>query len=220
MVAQGSLNNSQLGQLVQDSAALVGCRRAVVSNVAGSAVKLQLQALLEARQLPVLWVKSEAAACGVINNYACPERLGTDRWAALIAARNLYRQPCIVATAGTALTVDALSAQGEFLGGLILPGKALMHESLAYRTEALSVGQGKSCDFPSSTKDAIASGISFAMAGAVERQCAVLERREGAVRCLLSGGDGQWLAAALSRPAEVEDNLVLNGLFLIEREHA
>jgi type III pantothenate kinase len=220
MVAQGALDNSQLGQMVHDSAAWAGCRRVVVSNVAGRAVESQLQALLEARQLPALWVKSEAAACGVINNYACPELLGTDRWAALIAAWNYYRQPCVVATAGTALTVDALSAQGEFLGGLILPGKALMHESLAYGTKVLSVGQGESCDFPSCTKDAIASGIAFAMAGAVERQCAVLERREGAVRCLLSGGDGQWLAAALQRPSELEDNLVLNGLFLIEREHA
>jgi type III pantothenate kinase len=220
MVAQGTLDNSQLGQLVQDSVAWVGCRRAVLSNVAGKAVELQLQTLLDAWQLPALWVKSEAAACGVINRYVRPEQLGTDRWAALIAAWNLYRQPCIVATAGTALTVDALSAQGEFLGGLILPGKALMHESLAYGTEALTVGQGRSCDFPSRTEDAIVSGIAFAMAGAVERQCAKLERREGDVRCMLSGGDGQWLAAVLPRSVEIVDNLVLNGLYLIEREHA
>jgi type III pantothenate kinase len=220
MAAQGAVDNSYLGWLAQDGAAWTGCSRAVVSNVAGGAVGQQLQTLFEALQLPALWVKSGAAACGVVNNYASPEQLGTDRWAALVAAWNRYRQPCVVATAGTALTVDALSARGEFLGGLILPGKTLMHESLADGTEALSVGQGRLHDFPSRTEDAIASGIAFAMAGAVERQCAALERREGTMRCLLSGGDGQWLAAALPRPAEIADNLVLNGLFLIEREHA
>jgi type III pantothenate kinase len=220
MVAQGALDNSQLGQLVQDSVAWVGCRRAVVSNVAGRSVELQLQALLNARQIRALWVKSEAAACGVINNYVCHEQLGTDRWAALIAAWSLYRQPCVVAMAGTALTVDALSAQGEFLGGLILPGRGLMRESLAAGTAALSVGQGVLCDFPSRTEDAIASGIAFSMAGAVERQCAALEQREGAVRCLLSGGDAQRLAAALPRSAEIVDNLALRGLFLIERERS
>jgi type III pantothenate kinase len=220
MAAQGAVANSQLGRLVQDSAAWAGCRRAVVSNVAGEVVDQQLRTLFEARQLPVRWVRSEAAACGVINNYARPEQLGTDRWAALVAAWNRYRQPCVVATAGTALTVDALSAQGEFLGGLILPGRALMHESLAAGTAALSIGQGVLCDFPSRTEDAIASGIAFAMAGAVERQCAVLERREGALRCLLSGGDAQWLAAALPKSAEIVDDLTLRGLFLIEREHS
>jgi len=219
MTAQGAVDNSQLDRLVQDSAAWAGCQRAVVSNVAGEVVDQQLRALLDARQLPVRWVRSEAAACGVINNYARPEQLGTDRWAALVAAWNQCRQPCVVAMAGTALTVDALSAQGEFLGGLILPGRALMHESLAVGTDALSVGQGKLCDFPSRTEDAITSGIAFAMAGSVERQCAALERREGGVICLLSGGDAQWLAAALPRPTEIIDDLTLRGLFLIEREH-
>jgi len=115
---------------------------------------------------------------------------------------------------------ELLKGLGEFLGGLILPGRALMYESLAAGTAALSIGQGVLCDFPSRTEDAIASGIAFAIAGAVERQCAVLEQREGALRCLLSGGDAQWLAAALPKSAEIVDDLTLRGLFLIEREHS
>jgi type III pantothenate kinase len=220
MAAQGAVDNSQLDRLALDGAAWIGCRRAVVSNVADGEVEQQLQTLLEAQQLPALWVKSEAAACGVINNYARPGQLGTDRWAALVAAWNLCREPCVVATAGTALTVDALSADGVFLGGLIVPGLQMMRESLAAGTAGLPLARGNLCEYPTGTADAIYSGAINAMAGAVERMCARLEERENRPsRCLLSGGDAAMIIPALHRPAEIADNLVLQGLFLIEREH-
>ena len=220
LLTQGVLDNGDLSRLALASSAWQGCRRAVVANVASKAVEQQLGALFEACRLPVLWVRAQASLAGVSNGYAEPAQLGSDRWAALVAAWNRYRAPCVVVLAGTALTVDALSSKGEFLGGLILPGRAMMRQALADGTAALSVEQGECKDFPVCSKDAIISGVAFSMAGAVERQCAMLARREAATLCLLSGGDAAWLAPALSRPAEIVDNLVLQGLFLIERECA
>jgi type III pantothenate kinase len=220
-VAQGVLENSQFDQMIRESVAWAGCRRAVVSNVAGTAVERQLRSLFERLQLPVLWAKAEAASCGVTNGYESPGQLGTDRWAALLAAWNRYREPCVVAMAGTALTVDALSANGVFLGGLIVPGLQMMHQALAAGTAALPLAEGDLCEYPTDTAAAIYSGGINAMAGVVERMCARLEERESRPpRCLLSGGDAARLAAALHAPFEIADGLVLEGLYLIESEHS
>ena len=65
---------------------------------------------------------SEASCMGVTNAYDQPERLGVDRWLALIAATQLIDGDCIVIDAGSAITVDLLRADGQHLGGAILPG--------------------------------------------------------------------------------------------------
>ncbi|HQR60510.1 MAG TPA: type III pantothenate kinase, partial [Methylophilaceae bacterium] len=173
-VAQGVLENTQLDSLAQKNAAWAGCCRAVVSNVAGVAVERQLRSLLDGFQLPALWVKAEAAGCGVTNGYTHPGQLGPDRWAALLAAWNRYREPCVVATAGTALTVDALSAKVDFLAGLIVPGLHMMQAALAAGTAALPLAEGNLCEYPTGTAAAIYSGGINAMAGAVERMRARL----------------------------------------------
>lgn len=221
LLHQGAVENSQVHTLANASQDWLGCRRAVVSNVAGAAVAEILQSLCKNLQLPLITVTAKASACGVTNGYTRPEQLGSDRWAALLAAWNRYREPCVVATAGTALTVDALSAQGEFLGGLIVPGWRMMQSSLASGTAGLGALEGHLQYFPVNTGDAICSGAWLAMAGAVEKMCNSLQEREGRTpRCVLSGGDAARLQAALSSPAEIADNLVLHGLWLIEREYA
>ena len=73
--------------------------------------------------------------CGVRNGYAKPAQLGSDRWAALIAAWHLVQRKCLVVDSGTATTIDTLSGQGEFVGGLILPGVELMQRSLCLRRQ-------------------------------------------------------------------------------------
>lgn len=217
-LAQGVADNRDIAQLAEAWRDFSGCRRAVVSNVAGEAVAAGLGQSFEALGLPAVWVKSQTMACGVRNGYLQPEQLGTDRWAALIAAWNASRMPCVIATAGTALTVDAVSGEGEFLGGLIVPGLAMMRALLADGTAAVPAVPGQWRDFPASTADAVQTGALAAMAGAVQRMCAILEMREGrAPQCVLSGGDAEQLAASLGRPAFMAPNLVLQGLFLLEK---
>lgn len=66
--------------------------------------------------------ESTARALGVTNGYRQPERLGDDRWMTLLAAREMATGDCIVIDAGSAITLDLLRADGQHLGGAILPG--------------------------------------------------------------------------------------------------
>lgn len=213
----GAVDNQDLPQLEQDWRDFVGDLRVVASNVAGAAVAAQLQAACAVLALPLRWITASATACGVRNGYAQPQQLGTDRWAALVAAWNEYRVPCVVASAGTALTVDALSGDGEFLGGLIVPGLGLMRTALGGGTAGVGDASGCWRDFPASTADAVHSGAVAAMGGAVRHMLAVLEAREGrAPLCLLAGGDAHTLAEILDFPVLPAPHLVLHGLFLLE----
>lgn len=218
-VRQGNVDNAALAALASQRDAWANCRCAVVSHVAGENAIQPLRELLATLKLPVRWVKATAAACGVTNRYALPQQLGSDRWAAAVAAWNLTQAPCIIANAGTALTVDALSSRGEFLGGLIVPGLTLMQAALAQGAANLSETVGRWGEYPDNTADAIHCGALHAMAGAVERMRAQLSRREGrAPRCLLAGGDAALLAEALHNAVEHIDDLVLQGLVVIEKD--
>jgi type III pantothenate kinase len=191
----------------------------VASNVAGSRIQSRIAAAASRFRRRVRFVRSAALQCGVRNSYDQPAGLGPDRWAALIGARGLHRGACVVVGAGTTLTVDALSADGVFLGGMIVPGARLMREALARNTARLRPRPGRFAYFPASTADAIESGAVNALAGAVERMVRFMrEAGEDAALTVVSGGGAQALAAHLNGTVEVVDNLVLEGLVRIAHD--
>ena len=206
------------------------CRRAVIASVASVAVMAQIEPMLQTLALDVDRVNTTAQACGLQNGYAEPLQLGVDRWLAAIAAWRHCQAPCIVACAGTALTVDAVGArqgngQGLLLGGLIVPGFRLMQHSLLEGTAAISTAAGALRTFPDNTSDGVYNGATVAMTGAILHMLGQLHYREGRPpRCIVSGGDAALLAEALALQhgsddsVTVIDNLVLQGLQLIERE--
>ncbi|WP_084656509.1 type III pantothenate kinase [Pandoraea norimbergensis] len=195
-----------------------------LTNVAGDAaeqaVRMTLQTLWGMASSDWLQVlhASETRA-GVRNGYDTPTQLGSDRWASLIGAHAAWPgEHLLIVTLGTATTVEALRADGDYLGGLIAPGPALMLRSLAQGTAQLptldatmpSGGQ----DFARNTADAILRGCLAAQAGLVERNHAQLQARLGApVRCVLSGGARQALAQTLTLPFTDHDQLVPAGLY-------
>lgn len=194
--------------------------RVIVSNVASAQAKSDLSELLSRWEIEPQWANAAAYQGGVRNYYQDPAQLGSDRWAALLAAWQLQRQGCLVVDAGTAVTVDALSDTGEFLGGIILPGIDLMQKALAGSTALLKPVTGKFSDYPDSTADAIYSGALHAIAGAVERMTALLTLTLGRVPdCILSGGAAHRLQPQLHVNAAVVDNLVLEGLVVIAQEN-
>lgn len=217
LLQDGSADNVALAALLPVWAALPAVRRAVVSCVAGEAVSGQLQRHFSALQWSAHWISASAAACGVRNGYRQPTQLGSDRWAALVAAWHRQHGPCVVANAGTALTVDALSGSGEFLGGLIVPGLELMRGALGRGTAGVAPVAGSYEDFPAATAEAVHSGALAAMAGAIRHMVDRLAAREGRPpACLLGGGAAPALAAVLDFPVEPVPQLVLQGLFLLE----
>ncbi len=193
--------------------------RVLIANVAGDDVRQHLSQILRTACALVPeqidWFASVAAATGIRNGYRDPSRLGCDRFASLIGARALFpAQRLIVATCGTATTIDALEADGYFLGGLILPGPVLMAQSLAQQTAQLPqlVQTGEAFIAPplfaDATEAAIRSGCLTAQSGAIMQ---ALAAHVGA-RCIISGGAARFIAPRLTQPHHVIDNLVLRGL--------
>jgi type III pantothenate kinase len=223
--SHGAIPNKALSGMPRPEA-WQGCSRAVVSNVGGEGVADCLNTLLGPLAGPAYWVKPEAKACGVLNSYQAPERLGADRWAAAVAAWDRYRAPCIVVNAGTAMTVDALGmkdGEGVFLGGIIVPGLRLMEESLVSRAAGISHADGNIAYFPTDTGDAIITGALSAMAGAVNSMKVKLEQHAGQVpHCIVSGGDAPVLHEMLVRfrikQLAMAEHLVLRGLWLLDKE--
>jgi type III pantothenate kinase len=210
--AQGAVPVSQADQL--DTQVPESPTRAVACNVAGATVRNNVESLAQRWAIPVHWVEAQARQSGVHNGYSRPNQLGADRWAALIGAWQLQHGPCVVVSAGTATTIDLLDGSGQFRGGLILPGLALMQSALATRTADLPLAQGRYCDVPRNTDDAIVSGCLHATLGAIERMFHLLD--DAQARCVLTGGAAAQLEPLLSLPARRVDNLVLEGLASIE----
>ncbi|MES2129342.1 MAG: type III pantothenate kinase [Pseudomonadota bacterium] len=184
--------------------------RAMVANVAGAAMRGRLAALIPAPAID--WFASTPQLGGMRNGYRNPGQLGCDRFAAAFGARTLEPgKALIVATCGTATTIDAISAAGDFLGGMIAPGLGLMASSLARNTAQLpqvSASRALAGAFADNTDDAILAGCLSAQAGAIERACQ-LHRAE---LCIISGGAAPWIAPALTIPHRIVDNIVLIGL--------
>ena len=190
----------------------------IVSCVAGGDVRAALEAGLARLGGPVLWLGPAAAGYGLRNTYTEPAQLGPDRYAMLVACLHLGFAPCIVVGAGTAVTVDALDGQGTYLGGLILPGPALMRQALATGTAGVAQVSGQLQDFPRCTGDGVETGIWRALAGAVADLRGRLAPAAGEQpRVVLSGGEATALAAVVDEPRRVVEDLVLEGLLWIAR---
>lgn len=190
-----------LRQLPHTPAAAMGI------NVAGAAIAGRLGSLLGTYVERIDWIRSVHSALNVRNAYDMPEQLGADRWVALLGlaehvrqAKNPGHPPLLLASFGTATTIDTLAPSGMaevanqkaplrshneagrapsgecaqkayvFRGGLILPGPSLMAASLANGTAQLPQAQGFPASHPTHTHQAIVSGIAAAQAGAVLRQ--------------------------------------------------
>jgi type III pantothenate kinase len=195
--------------------AMLGC------IVAGEAVKRRVEEQLEkAWRLPADWIVASATQCGLTNGYDYPNRLGADRWAALIGARFKYgKKPIVVAMVGTAVTVEALTPEGLFLGGMILPGFGLMLDALENGTAGLRVYPGEVLDFPTNTSDALMSGGANAIAGAVERMVGKLAHycQEKPI-VTVTGGAAPKLTPSLLIEHSIDEQLILDGLLCIGKE--
>ena len=179
---------------------------------------------MESWDVDAHWVVASESEAGMVNGYEIPDRLGSDRWVAMIGARHhmLMRggpRPIVLVMVGTAVTVEAIDRDGRFLGGLILPGHGIMLRALETGTAGLHVPTGEVRDFPANTSDALTSGGTFAIAGACERMVQHLQQRTGeAPMCLMTGGAGWKMLPAMTRPFELVENLIFDGLLVIAEE--
>ena len=191
------------------------------SIVAGDAVKRRVAEQMEHWEVLPRWVVSSPREAGLVNGYDHPARLGADRWVAMIGARHRLlargsNKPCVVVMVGTAVTVEAIDSSGRFLGGIILPGHGIMLRALESGTAGLHVPTGDVRDFPTNTSDALTSGGTFAIAGAVQRMIDNVRRHCGEVpECIMTGGAGWKMAPSMSVRFELVESLIFDGLLEI-----
>lgn len=163
--------------------------------------------------VPVV-VAQSMATCGRLRvAYADPARLGVDRFLALLAASERSVAQLLVG-AGTALTLDAIGADGHHHGGLIVPGVQLMRRAMTEAAPNVAWHEGAFAQsFASDTASALESGIWCAMAGAVARAAQRFATDFGSAPVVvLHGGDAAMLATQLDVPAQRDATLVMRGL--------
>jgi type III pantothenate kinase len=201
----------------------------IASNVAGDVVARGLSTWARRTYgLSVRFPRAEAAGGAVRNAYTVPELLGVDRWLAMIGVRRDCPESFLVVAAGTAFTVDLVDETGQHLGGLIVPGRSMMIDSLKKGTGNIAAAAGaasarNSGIFGLNTSGAITSGASHALAGLVAEAI-----REGVCRCgnlhlFVHGGDGgdvfdivaMQCASQLPAGVEMVQDAVLAGLAVI-----
>ena len=208
----GATDNVDFDALWKDAPAVSAV---FVASVAGAGFAGRLLRFLQRRfGIAPAQLASPASACGVRNAYAQPERLGVDRFLGLVALHAAAARPYVLASCGTALTLDALGADGAHLGGLICASPPLMLDALLGGTARLARPQdARVVDLADNTADAIESGVWLAGAALVERFLARAAARLGAApELVLTGGGAGRLGALLEPPYRIDAELVLRGL--------
>ena len=201
--------------------ALAAPRHVLGCVVAGDVIRRRVEDQMESWDVAPQWVIASEYEAGLRNGYDHPTRLGSDRWVAMIGAyQHMLLQGAnramVVVMVGTAVTVEAVDASGKFLGGFILPGHGIMLRALESGTAGLHVPTGEVKPFPTNTSDALTSGGTYAIAGAVE--CMVQHVRQHCgeePKCIMTGGAAWKMAPSMTRPFELVDNLIFDGLLYI-----
>lgn len=157
----------------------------------------------------------EKRCCGVLSGYRHPSKLGVDRWAALIASRQLFKGPLCVVDCGSAMTIDAMDGDGRHLGGYIMPGLAMQQRLLKQHTAAIGESgydvavEGWGRD----TKECLSEGAMQSMVALIERSAIQhAKQMNSKVELVLTGGDAARLQPRLMMDAILEPHLVLKGL--------
>jgi len=197
---------------------MIGC------SVAADAIKRRVEEQMEELwDVPAHWVIASAGEAGLSNGYDHPARLGADRWVAMIGARQRMlavgpARPMVVVLVGTAVTIEAVDASGAFLGGFIVPGHGIMLRALESGTAGLHVPTGEVREFPTNTSDALTSGGTFAIAGAIERMVQHVHKHCGDEPArYMTGGAGWKMVSHIAVGFELVESLIFDGLLVIQQ---
>lgn len=217
----GFLNSdATAGDMLEPMLAARGLSSARMVSVASPVVAHSIAHMLEKDygiELELISVTREC--CGVKNPYEVFHKLGADRWLAVLAAKARYGDNCLVVDCGSAVTVELLSA-GEYLGGVISPGAGLMFKSLYSDTHQVKV----SAERPKflapglSTESAVRCGVWGALVGLVSRYRELLLENAEDISVVVCGGDAQELAALLPFEHHLHEELVLDGLAVVQSD--
>ncbi|HEX4979701.1 MAG TPA: type III pantothenate kinase [Acidimicrobiales bacterium] len=151
-----------------------------------------------------------------------PREVGADRVVNAIGAYDLYGGPAVVVDFGTATTLDAVSAKGEYLGGAILPGIEISMDALFQRADRLSrveLVEPRSV-IGKSTAEALQSGAIYGFAGQVDAIVARMEDELGEASVVATGGLAPLIARFSTTIEHLDPWLTLHGLRIVFERNA
>ncbi len=193
-----------------------------IASVGSSSTCEQIEGLVyKLWNVKLLRVQTQTEGGGVRNAYAVYNDLGVDRWAAMIAARGIFSDAFCVIDCGTAITIDMVVADGRHLGGVILPGLAMMQDSLLSKTHMSvdKMGHTGLLTMADNTLDAVANGACYACVAAIDRVLQEYVQATGEqASCVVTGGDSERILPLLQQTCLHDPDLVLKGMDIIVRD--
>ena len=192
-----------------------------VANVAGSEIEAEINAWVRRHwDIEPSYIKVTTAAAGITNAYAVPDDLGVDRWAAMIAAWHQQQGAVCVVDCGSAITLDVVDASGLHQGGLIVPGVAMMRDSLSQNTADIDIlpdSQHQSVNLlAKGTATAIQNGAVYMASAMVDRMVAdVMTETGDTLTTYITGGDALEIQSLLRCEVINDPDLVLKGVAIL-----
>ena len=192
--------------------------RLIIASVRRDALNQSLQAALEARHCDVRFL--DWRDCSRLRTqYESPAQLGIDRYLNMIGALHKYRPPLVVASAGTAVTVDAVDESGTHLGGVIFPGRRLLLEALTARADRINFTQPARAGtvLATSTDAGVLAGTERGLTAAVAAFVTDMRGLLGAdIPVILTGGDAPLLEKCLPGGSpQVDSTLLFTGMRIV-----
>ena len=210
-------DNEPLLEGVRQQLPLVGISSIHLVSVLGRQLDAQIAEALAPYEYH--FYQSKIAAHGIKLAYADAGQYGNDRYAALLAAHHTSIRDKLIIDCGTAITIDGLTAEGNHIGGLILPSYHSMLLALSKDTQGLPVVQtGSDAQlFSKSTTDAIASGSLLCLQQGLQAIIQQMKQHLDDCEIIATGGNRKHMLAALSESYTDMPNLVLQGLVFLAK---
>ena len=212
----------EYGILIRNLFELDGVEPASIDAVMVASVVPPLNSVLEEMSTKYFHLKaaflSPGTRTGMAIHYDQPQEVGADRIADSVAAFEKYGGPCVVVDFGTAITFDAISEKGEYLGGVIAPGLGISSEALfqqAARLPRVEIREPNRV-IGTNTVGSMQSGLFYGAVGLVD---GILDRLSTVLgpkmKVVATGGQASLVAAASKYKPPVDPSLTLEGLRII-----
>jgi type III pantothenate kinase len=212
----------EYGILIRNLFNLDGIRADEITGIMIASVVPPLNALLEEMaekyfHLQALFL-GPGTRTGIAIHYDNPQDVGADRIANSVAAFEKYGGPCVIVDFGTAITFDAVSGKGEYLGGVIAPGIGISSEALfehAARLQRVEIREPQRV-IGTNTVGSMQSGLFYGAVGLVDGILDRLSAELGSkTKVIATGGQAALVAAASKYKPPVDASLTLEGLRII-----
>jgi len=211
VIASGHESTEQVSKQGLDLKKIESLNQARISSVTNPALAEKVREQVRQQfNVDLQIARVSSMVSGVTCGYTEPETLGIDRWLAVVAAYQRYREPVLVVDAGSAITIDLVGPQGVHLGGYISPGLRLMRDALWQGTEKVQVDSVESLNMlvpGACTQDAVNRGCLLAVVATIEKLAS-----QYPASIVITGGDAPVVAEALSLTSDHIPDLVLDGL--------